>query len=88
MTGIPGAWPRLRADGRRAHGARRDPRPAVSERAPLSVLFKYASGEDVKEVFDMRPFIDELTVAMVREAAETYLVPSRYVEVTLLPEAK
>ena len=52
------------------------------------LLFKYASGEDVKEVFDMAPFIDELTAPMVREAAQTYLVPNRYVEVTLLPEAK
>jgi zinc protease len=52
------------------------------------LLFKYESGEDVKEVFDLRPFIDELTAPMVREAAQTYLVPNRYVEVTLLPDAK
>ena len=52
------------------------------------LLLKYESGEDVKEAFDMRPFFDELTAPMVREAAQTYLDPRRYVEVTLLPEAK
>jgi zinc protease len=52
------------------------------------LLFKYESGEDVKEVFDMRPFFDELTAPVIREAAQMYLNPTRYVEVTLLPEAK
>ena len=52
------------------------------------LLFKYESGEDVKEVFDMRPFFDELSAPVLQEAAQMYLNPTRYVEVTLLPEAK
>jgi zinc protease len=52
------------------------------------LLFKYQSGEDVKEVFDMLPLIEELTAPMVREAAQTYLIPSRYVQVTMRPEAR
>jgi zinc protease len=52
------------------------------------LLYKYGSGEDVKEAFDMRPLFNELTAPTVREAAQTYLNPTRYVEVTLLPEAR
>ncbi len=52
------------------------------------IVFKYAYGEDVDDVLDMRPFYDRLTVPILRDAARTYLDTSRYVQVTLLPEAK
>ena len=52
------------------------------------MLFKYQYGEDVKDVFNMRPFYDQLTAPMLRDAARTYLDTNRYVEVTLLPEAR
>ena len=50
------------------------------------LVFKYEYGEDVKEVFNMRPFYDQLTVPMLRDAARAYLDTNRYVQVTLLPE--
>ena len=50
------------------------------------ILYKYEFGEDVKEVFDMRPFYDRITVAALRDAAIEYLNTNRYVEVTLVPE--
>jgi zinc protease len=52
------------------------------------ILFKYEYGEDVKDVFNMRPFYDQLTAPMLRDAARAYLNTTRYVEVTLLPETK
>ena len=50
------------------------------------ILFKYEFGEDVREVFNMRPFYDQVTVPAVRDAAREYLNTNRYVEVTLVPE--
>jgi len=52
------------------------------------LLFKYEYNEDVKDVFDMRPYYDQITVAALRDAARTYLNTNRYVKVTLLPETK
>jgi zinc protease len=52
------------------------------------MLFKYEYHEDVDDVFNMRRFYDRLTAPMLREAAQTYLDPNRYVKVTLLPEAR
>ena len=52
------------------------------------LLFKYEYGEDVNDVFDMKPYFDQLTVTALRDAARTYLNPNRYVQVTLLPETK
>jgi zinc protease len=52
------------------------------------ILFKYEYGEDVKDVFGMRQFYDRLNAPVLRDAARTYLNTNRYVEVTLLPEAK
>jgi zinc protease len=52
------------------------------------LLFKYEYGEDVNDVFNMRQYYDRLTPSMLRDAARTYLNPNRYVEVTLLPEAR
>ncbi len=49
------------------------------------ILFKYDFGEDVREVFDMRPFYDQVTVAALRDAAQEYLNTNRYVEVRLIP---
>jgi zinc protease len=50
------------------------------------LLFKYEYGEDPREVFDMRPFYDQVTVPALRDAAVEYLNTNRYVEVTLVPE--
>ena len=50
------------------------------------ILFKYEYGEDVKDVFDMRPYYDQISVAALRDAAQMYLNTDRYVKVTLLPE--
>jgi zinc protease len=52
------------------------------------IIFKYEYGEDVKEVFNMRPFYEQLTVPVLRDAARAYLDTSRYVQVTLLPETR
>ena len=52
------------------------------------LLFKYQHHEDVKDVFDMRPFFDELSSTVLRDAARAYLQANRYVQVTLLPEAR
>jgi zinc protease len=52
------------------------------------LLFKYEYGEDVNDVFNMRQYYDRLTPSMLRDAARKYLDPNRYVEVTLLPEAR
>jgi len=52
------------------------------------LLFKYEHHEDVADVFNMRRFYDQLTAPLLRDAARMYLDPRRYVEVTLLPEAK
>jgi zinc protease len=52
------------------------------------ILLKYEYGEDVNDVFSMRTFYDQLTGPGLRDAARTYLNTNRYVEVTLLPEAR
>jgi zinc protease len=52
------------------------------------IMFKYEYGENVNEVFNMRPFHDQITVAALREAAVEYLNTDRYVEVTLVPEKR
>lgn len=49
---------------------------------------KYENGEDPAEVFNKRALYDQLTLASLREAARTYLNPSRYVQVTLKPETR
>jgi zinc protease len=50
------------------------------------ILFKYEYNEDVKDVFNMRPYYDQVTVASLRDAAREYLNSDRYVSVTLVPE--
>jgi predicted Zn-dependent peptidase len=52
------------------------------------MIFKYEYGENVKDVFDMKPYYDQITVEALRDAARTYLNTNRYVKVTLLPETK
>ena len=52
------------------------------------ILFKYEFGENVNEIFDMRPFFEQVTVAALRQAAMEYLDTNRYVEVTLVPETR
>jgi zinc protease len=50
------------------------------------ILYKYEYGEDIADVFNLRPYVDRLTAPLIRDAARTYLDPKRYVQVTLLPE--
>jgi zinc protease len=50
------------------------------------IVSKYANGEDVADVFTMPKFYDQLTPGALRDAARSYLNPSRYVKVTLVPE--
>jgi len=52
------------------------------------MIFKYEYGEDVRDVFNMRPFYNQLTVPLLRDAARAYLDTNRYVQVTLMPETK
>ena len=50
------------------------------------IAYKYEHDEDVTDIFNMRPFYDQLTARVLRDAARAYLNTERYVEVTLLPE--
>jgi zinc protease len=50
------------------------------------IVFNYAYDEDVTDIFNMRPFYDQLTAPVLRDAARLYLNTDRYVKVTLLPE--
>jgi len=52
------------------------------------ITYKYQYGEDVTDVFNMQRFYDQLTATAIRDAARAYLDPTRYVKVTLRPEAK
>jgi predicted Zn-dependent peptidase len=52
------------------------------------ILFKYEFGEDVKDVFNMRPFYEQVTPLALRDAARQYLNTDRYVAVTLVPDAR
>ncbi|HZM61269.1 MAG TPA: insulinase family protein [Vicinamibacterales bacterium] len=49
------------------------------------ILFKYEYGEDVRDIFNMRPFYDQVSVPSLRDAARQYLDTNRYVEVVLVP---
>ncbi len=50
------------------------------------IAYKYEHDEDVTDIFNMRPFYDQLTAPVLRDAARAYLNTERYVKVTLLPE--
>jgi zinc protease len=50
------------------------------------ILFKYEYGEDVRDVFNMRPYYEQVTGPALRAAAQQYLNTARYVAVTLVPE--
>ena len=50
------------------------------------LVYSYQYGESIDAAFNIRPSVDRLTAALIREAARTYLDTRRYVEVTLLPE--
>ena len=52
------------------------------------ILYKYEYGEDVTDIFNMRPFYDRVTASVVRDAARAYLNTDRYVKVTRLPEIR
>jgi zinc protease len=46
------------------------------------------NGEDLANVFNLKPIWDRLTITALRNAAREYLNPRRYVQVTLRPEGK
>ena len=50
------------------------------------IIFKYEYDEDVADIFNMRPFYDQLSAPVLRDAARAYLNTDRYVRVTLRPE--
>jgi zinc protease len=52
------------------------------------LVFKYEYGEDVRDVFNMRTFYNQITSSTLRDAARAYLDMNRYVEVTLMPETR
>lgn len=52
------------------------------------LMTKVEYGEDVADVFNMRPFYNQLTTSSLRDAAREYLNANRFVQVTLRPEAK
>jgi zinc protease len=52
------------------------------------LVYSYQYGEDIDAVFNIRPLVDRVTASVIHEAARTYLDTRRYVEVTLLPEAR
>ena len=77
------------ADARAALAPRpRDEQPRQSLPARISSTFKYEYGEDVRDVFNMRQFYDQLTASAIRDAARLYLNTNRYVKVTLVPAGK
>jgi zinc protease len=49
------------------------------------ITYKYQYGEDVADVFDMSRYYNQLSVALIRDAARTYLDTGRYVKVVLRP---
>jgi len=60
------------------------------ENGPLlkDMMTKVENGEDLTELFNMRPFYERLTPTGLRDAARQYLNMQRYVQVTLRPEQK
>ena len=52
------------------------------------LVYTYESGENIEDVFNVRPLVARLSAALIRDAARSYLDTRRYVEVTLLPEAR
>jgi zinc protease len=68
----------------------RDLENGFQENADLlnELTTKVEYGEDIADVFNMRPFYDQLTTASLRDAAREYLNAKRYVQITLRPEGK
>jgi zinc protease len=68
----------------------RDLETGFQENADLlnEITTKVEYGEDIADVFNQRPFYDQLTTVSLRDAAREYLNPQRYVQVTLRPETK
>ena len=68
----------------------RDLETGFQENADLlnELTTKVEYGEDVADVFNQRPFYNQLTTTTLRDAAREYLNAQRYVQVTLRPEAK
>ncbi len=76
------------ADARKGLGRDFETNSQRNEYLLNRILFKYEYGEDVKDVFNMQPYYDQLTPMMLRDAARKYLDTSRFVQVTLMPETK
>ena len=52
------------------------------------LVFAYQYDEPIPDPATMRGLYDQLSVALLRDAARTYLDPDRYVKVVLVPDAK
>ena len=52
------------------------------------LTYAYQYGEPVPEPDEKRALYDQLSVESLRDTARTYLDPSRYVKVVLMPEGK
>ena len=52
------------------------------------IAVRYQYGEDLTSLFKLDEYYKKVDAAMVRDAAQTYLNTSRYVQVTLFPEKK
>ena len=52
------------------------------------LVFAYQYDEPIPDPATMRGLYDQLSVAVLRDAARTYLDPDRYVKVVLVPDAK
>jgi zinc protease len=52
------------------------------------IYARYVDGEDPAGFFAIKPFYEKADVALVRQAAKTYLDTNNYVKVVLMPEKK
>ena len=52
------------------------------------IFARYVDGEDPAGFFAIRPFYEKADVALIQQAAKTYLDTANYVKVVLMPEKK
>ena len=68
--------------------------PGPGDRQPAEqhllnqLVFAYQYGEPIPDPATCARLYDQLSVAMLRDAARTYLDPDRYVKVVLVPDAR
>jgi zinc protease len=52
------------------------------------IYARYVDGEDPSGFFAIKPFYEKADVALIQQAAKTYLDTNNYVKVVLMPEKK